>query len=93
MLHEGRVSYDGPAGAFLAQRALTAIDAWVEGESAAAWLAGHGFRKSPSGAWHRMAPQAEKMALLGELARELGPWLRNVNARDLEDVDVGKGPP
>jgi ABC-type multidrug transport system ATPase subunit len=88
LLHEGRVRYDGPAAAFLAERALAALDVWVEGESAAAWLLARGFRKSPSGAWRRTATQAEKLALLAELSRQLGPALRNVNARDLEAVDL-----
>jgi ABC-type multidrug transport system ATPase subunit len=91
LLQEGRVAYDGPAGAFLAQRALAAIDAWVEGEDAAAWLAARGFRKSPSGAWRHTVTQAEKVALLGDMARELGPRLRNVNARDLDSVELGGG--
>jgi ABC-type multidrug transport system ATPase subunit len=94
LLHEGRLAYDGPAAAFLAERALAALDVWVEGEAAAAWLSAHGFRKSPSGAWRRTATQAEKLVLLAELARELGPRIRNVNARDLEAVDLaGAGGP
>jgi ABC-type multidrug transport system ATPase subunit len=94
LLHEGRVCYDGAAAAFLAERALAALDVWVEGEAAAAWLAARGFRKSPSGAWRRTATQAEKLVLLAEMSRELGPRLRNVNARDLESVDLaGAGGP
>jgi ABC-type multidrug transport system ATPase subunit len=88
LLHEGRVAHHGPAGEFLERRALSAIDAWAEGEDAAAWLAARGFRKSPSGAWRRLANQAEKLALLAEMSQALGPRLRNVNARDLEAVDV-----
>jgi len=89
LLHEGRVCYDGPAAAFLAERARAALDVWVEGEAGAAWLAARGFRKSASGAWRRTATQAEKLSLLAEMARELGPRLRNVNARDLEAVELG----
>jgi hypothetical protein len=88
LLHEGRVAHHGPAGEFLERRALSSIDAWAEGEDAAAWLAARGFRKSPSGAWRRLANQAEKLALLAEMSQALGPRLRNVNARDLEAVDV-----
>jgi ABC-type multidrug transport system ATPase subunit len=88
LLDEGRVRYDGPAAAFLAERALAVLDVWVEGESAAAWLASRGFRKSPSGAWRRTATQAEKLTLLAEMTRQLGPALRNVNARDLEAVEL-----
>jgi ABC-type multidrug transport system ATPase subunit len=92
LLHEGRMAYDGPAADFLAQRALAAIDAWVTGEDAAAWLAAAGFRKSPSGAWRRVTTQAEKLALLARMAAELGPRLQNLNVRDLEDVALGERP-
>jgi ABC-type multidrug transport system ATPase subunit len=91
LLHEGRVRYDGPAAAFLAERALAALDVWAEGEAAGAWLAARGFQRSASGAWRRTATQAEKLTLLAELGRELGPALRNVNARDLETVELGPG--
>jgi ABC-type multidrug transport system ATPase subunit len=91
LLHEGRVAFDGPAGAFLERRALSAIDVWVDGEDAGAWLAAHGFHKSPAGVWRASVTQAEKLALLGELARALGPRLRNVNARDLDAVELGGG--
>jgi ABC-type multidrug transport system ATPase subunit len=91
LLHEGRVRYDGPADAFLAERALAAVDVWADGEAAGTWLAARGFRRSASGAWRRTATQAEKLTLLAELGRELGPALRNVNARDLETVELGAG--
>jgi ABC-2 type transport system ATP-binding protein len=91
LLHEGRVRYDGPAAAFLAERALAVVDVWAEGEAADAWLAARGFRRSASGAWRRTATQAEKLTLLAELGRELGPALHNVNARDLETVELDAG--
>jgi ABC-type multidrug transport system ATPase subunit len=91
LLHEGRVAHHGPASEFLAGRALSAIDAWVEGEDAAAWLAARGFRKSPSGAWRRLATQSEKLALLSEMGEALGPRLANLNARDLETLDLAGG--
>ena len=88
LLHEGRVAHHGPASEFLERRALSAIDVWADGDDAASWLAARGFRKSPSGAWRRLASQAEKLALLAEISRALGPRLRNLNARDLEAIDL-----
>jgi len=92
LLQEGRLAYDGEAGAFLARCALSALEVWVEGPEAEAWLRARGFRRSPAGVWQRTVEHAEKMKLLPELARELGPRLRNVNARDLEGLDLGPPP-
>jgi ABC-2 type transport system ATP-binding protein len=87
-LHEGRVAYDGPADAFLARSGLAALDVWAEGEEAAAWLAGRGFRRGAGGAWHRIVESAAKVPLLAEAAAALGPGLRNLNARDLEAIEL-----
>jgi ABC-2 type transport system ATP-binding protein len=92
-LEEGRIAYDGPAGALLDRSALAAIDVWVEGEEAAAWLLARGFRRTPAGVWRRTLDHAEKMKLLPELSRELGPRLRNLVARDLDGIDLGGAPP
>jgi ABC-2 type transport system ATP-binding protein len=92
LLQEGRLAYDGEAGAFLARCALSALEVWVEGPEAEAWLRARGFRRSPAGVWQRTVEHAEKMKLLPELARELGPRLRNVNARDLEGLDLPPPP-
>ena len=87
-LSEGRVAYDGPADAFLARSGIAALDVWVDGDEAAGWLTGRGFRRGASGAWHRTIGSAEKMALLAEAAAALGPRLRNLNARDLEAIEL-----
>jgi ABC-type multidrug transport system ATPase subunit len=87
LLQEGHVAYQGPAGEFLARCARATIDAWVEGEPAEAWLRSRGFRRSPAGLWRRTVDHAEKLKLLSELTRELGPSLRNLSARDLEALD------
>ncbi len=92
LLQEGRLAYDGDAGAFLARCALSALEVWVEGAEAEAWLLARGFRRSPAGVWQRTVEHAEKMKLLPELSRELGPRLRNVNARDLEGLDLPPPP-
>jgi ABC-type multidrug transport system ATPase subunit len=89
LLDEGRVAYQGPADAFLADCAIASIDVWVEGESAEAWLRARGFRSTPTGAWRRTMSHAEKTKLLPELVGELGPRLRNLNARDLEAIELG----
>jgi len=98
-LEEGRIAYDGPAAALLDRHALAAIDVWADGGPAAGWLLARGFRRTPAGVWHRTLPQAEKLKLLAEIARELGPALRNLTARDLEGIDLagvapdlGEGP-
>ncbi|MFI5217052.1 MAG: ATP-binding cassette domain-containing protein [Candidatus Limnocylindria bacterium] len=92
-LEDGRVAYDGPASALLGRCALAAIDVQAEGETAADWLLARGFRRMPAGVWHRTLPHAEKLKLLAEISRELGPALRNLSARDLEGIDLaGAGP-
>jgi ABC-type multidrug transport system ATPase subunit len=90
-LEEGRVAYYGPAAALLSRSARAALDVWADGEEAAAWLLAHGFRRSPAGVWRRTLTHAEKMKLLPELSRELGPRLTNLCARDLEEIDVAAG--
>ena len=89
LLEEGRLAYQGPARAFLERSALAILDVSVEGEDAEAWLAARGFRRSPAGVWRRNVEAALKMKLLAELVRELGPRLRNLNARDLESLEIG----
>jgi ABC-type multidrug transport system ATPase subunit len=87
-LHEGRVAYDGPADPFLARSGLATIDVWADGVDAAEWLARRGFRLGAAGGWHRTVASEAKVSLLAELAAQLGPRLRNLNARDLEAIDL-----
>jgi ABC-type multidrug transport system ATPase subunit len=88
LLEEGRLAYQGPAREFLERSALAILEVSVEGEEAEAWLAARGFRRSPAGIWRRSVDPAQKMKLLPELVRELGPRLRNLNARDLESLEI-----
>lgn len=90
-LHEGRVAYDGPADAFLARSGLATLDVWADGAEAAEWLARRGFRRGASGAWHLTIASAAKMPLLSEATSVLGPRLQNLNARDLEMIEL-RGP-
>jgi ABC-type multidrug transport system ATPase subunit len=93
LLEEGRVAFDGPADALLGRCALTAIDVHADGEDASAWLRARGFRHTPAGVWHRTLPHSEKLGLIAEISRELGPALRNLSARDLEGIDLGEASP
>jgi ABC-type multidrug transport system ATPase subunit len=88
LLEEGRLAYQGAAREFLERSALASLEVSVEGEEAEAWLAARGFRRSPAGIWRRNVDPALKMKLLPELVRELGPRLRNLNARDLESLEI-----
>jgi ABC-2 type transport system ATP-binding protein len=78
LLDDGRIAFDGPAGAFLERCAR-----------AAAWLLARGFRRTPSGVWRSTVSRADKMKLLPEISRELGPRLRDLSARDLDGIDLG----
>jgi ABC-2 type transport system ATP-binding protein len=88
LLQEGRVGYDGPLDAFLARSALATLEVVADGEDAAAWLKARGFRRGPSGAFRRTVDPATKLRLLAEIPAELGPRLRNLNARDLEAIEI-----
>jgi ABC-type multidrug transport system ATPase subunit len=92
-LENGRVAYDGPASALLARCALAVIEVAVSGDRAADWLFARGFRRTPSGVWHRLLPHAEKMKLLAQVSKELGPNLVNLCVRDLEGIDLAAAGP
>jgi ABC-2 type transport system ATP-binding protein len=92
VLDEGRVAYAGPVEAFLDRVALATLEAWADGPEAEAWLASRGFRRTAGGAWRCTVARGEKVKLLPEMARALGPALRNVNARDLEGLELSGAP-
>jgi ABC-type multidrug transport system ATPase subunit len=92
LLQEGRLAYDGEAAAFLARCALSILEVRVDGREAEDWLLARAFRRSPAGVWQRTVDHAEKMKLLAELPSALGARLRNVNARDLEGLDLAPSP-
>jgi ABC-type multidrug transport system ATPase subunit len=89
LLDDGRIAFDGPAGAFLERCARATIEVWADGDDAAAWLLARGFRRTPSGVWRSTVSRADKMKLLPEISRELGPRLRDLSARDLDGIDLG----
>lgn len=90
-LEEGRVTYDGPAGDFLAGRGLAVVEVATGSREAADWLQARGFRTGLAGWWVRTLSQAEKRELVPELARELGPRMSDLLVRDLETVEVPHG--
>jgi ABC-type multidrug transport system ATPase subunit len=92
LLQEGQLAYDGEAAAFLGRCAFSTLEVRVEGTEAEACLLARGFRRSPAGVWQRTVDHAEKMKLLAELPRDLGPRLLNLNARDLEGLDLASPP-
>jgi ABC-2 type transport system ATP-binding protein len=93
LLQEGRVGYDGPLDAFLAKSAAATLEVLADGEDAAAWLTAHGFRRGASGAFRRTVDPAAKLRLLAEIPAALGANLRNLNARDLEVLEVARPAP
>jgi ABC-type multidrug transport system ATPase subunit len=93
MLQDGRLAWDGPLDAFLARSAVATLEVSAEGAQAAAWLEARGFRRSASGAFLRSVDPATKLRLLAEIPQALGASLRNLNARDLEAIEVAKPGP
>ncbi len=91
-LNEGRLAWQGPASEFLEACGVASLEVWVDGEAAAAWLRARGFRRTAAGPWLRDVSSAEKMKLLAEIPQALGASLRNLNARDLEHLDLGAAP-
>ncbi len=91
-LNEGRLAWQGPAAEFLDACGVASLEVWVEGEAAASWLLARGFRRTAAGPWHCSVSSAEKMKLLAEIPQALGAALRNLNARDLEQLDLGAVP-
>jgi ABC-2 type transport system ATP-binding protein len=90
MLEEGRLVYDGDAASFLDACTMSQIEVAAEGEQASEWLRDHGFRATAAGFWMCSVSQAEKLKLLRDLPAALGPALQNVNARDLEQIELAR---
>jgi ABC-2 type transport system ATP-binding protein len=93
MLQDGRLVYDGPLQPIFERCARATIDVWIRGEEASAWLLARGFRHTAAGAWQRTVDAAEKMKLLSEITDGLGSALINLNARDLEAIEVASAAP
>jgi ABC-2 type transport system ATP-binding protein len=93
LLEDGRLSYDGPAAAFLEASTASLIELRVASDAHSAWLEAQGFRRGTGDWWVRTVGHAEKLALLPQLVAELGRDLRDLNARDLESLEIGDGEP
>lgn len=90
LLHDGQLAYDGPLERFLARCSRATLEVWAA-EAGEAWLRAQGFTQTPTGVWVRVVDASEKMKLLPEIIAALGPALRNLNARDLEGLDLTDG--
>jgi ABC-type multidrug transport system ATPase subunit len=88
VLDAGQLVYDGALESFLDASQSALIEVCADGDAAERWLASRGFAKRRAGWWTRVVGRAEKRSLLAELARELGSSLRDVNARDLERLEL-----
>jgi len=88
VLDEGQLVYDGPVRGFLDRSTTGVIEVRVHGDAAECWLVENGFRRGGGGWWTRSAGRAEKSELLLKLANELGSAVRDVNARDLERIEL-----
>jgi ABC-2 type transport system ATP-binding protein len=93
LLQDGRVGYDGPLDAFLARSSAATLEVFADGESAAAWLKAHGFKRGASGAFRQTVDPATKLRLLAAIPAALGASLRNLNARDLEALEIARPAP
>jgi ABC-2 type transport system ATP-binding protein len=91
VLDEGRVTYHGPAQAYLDARTRTVLELELERSSlrAADWARSHGFAPAAPGWWSQAVTSGQKLPLLSAALAELGAQVRNVCVRDLETVAPG----
>jgi ABC-type multidrug transport system ATPase subunit len=87
-LDAGRLVYDGSAAAFLDASSSALVEVCAAGEPAARWLAARGFARRSGGWWTRAVARGEKRALLGALVTELGAAVLDLNARDVERLEL-----
>ncbi len=93
MLDEGRLVYDGPAAPILDASTTSLVEVRAEGEAAAVWLQGRGFRRGPGSCWLRATTTPEKLALLPELVHALDGALRDFAVRELDSLELRIGRP
>ena len=95
-MQDGKVVYDGAAGEFLSQRALSIIEISLDAGAEAEWLVEQGFRQGVKGdtdRWLRTVSRTDKMQALAGLRERLGDRLRDLNVRELETIDVPQSQP
>lgn len=93
LLEEGSIAWDGPAPDFLAASTTGTVEVRATGDAAARWLTARGFLRGAGDWWLRTVTLSEKLALLPEIARELGPVVQDLSVRDVEALEVGGGGP
>ncbi len=88
VLSDGRLVHDAPVSDFLEGVALSVVEVRVAGPEAEAWLRARGFRPASGSWWVRVGPHAEKARLLEEVLARLGGAVQDLNARDVEALDL-----
>ncbi|MBK7537117.1 MAG: ABC transporter ATP-binding protein [Myxococcales bacterium] len=89
-LADGRVSYQGDAAHYLAQRVGSVLELKVEGDEP--WLSEHGFAQGASGWWSRSVDRQTKLALVPAAGSALGTRLLDLVVRDIDLVELrGEG--
>lgn len=86
-LEDGRLSYDGPAGDYLARRVGTLVELQVASDPTG-WLSANGFTAGGNGWWRRGVDRAAKVELVPAAARALGPDLLDLVVRDVDLVEL-----
>ena len=87
-LEEGRVRFDGPAADYLRERAMSVLEVRLANGGTGSWLEELGFHPGQSGWWRQTVNQERKLALLPDLAGDLGRRLDNLHVRDLESIEI-----
>ena len=88
VLESGRLVYDGAADAFLDASSTALVEVRVESEAAASWLAARGFARRSGGWYTRATSRAHKRELVGAIVAELGDAARDLNARDVDRLEL-----
>lgn len=86
VLEEGRLAYFGPTEEYLDQMTLSTIEVQTRDGVDGRVLADLGFHPGVAGWWSRTATRSEKLALVGQIARDLGSQITNLLVRDAEAV-------
>jgi len=83
VLQDGRVAWQGDAGAYLEDHAEAVVEVRAD-DGANVWLQSRGFLRGATGWWSRCVPVHERARLVGEIGKNLNGQLRDVMARDVE---------
>lgn len=86
VLEEGRLAYFGPTEEYLDRMTLSTIEVQTRNGIDGGVLTDLGFRPGIAGWWSRTATRSEKLALVEQIARNLGSQITNLLVRDAEAV-------